>query len=68
MSAKRARFRRGSLVRRLYEAADKLSRSCGDNFGTESADNGEYERFYSESDKDRLDEVLKEFEKKEGLI
>lgn len=52
--------RRASLFARLYEAAKKLSDSCGDNYGSEAADNGEYECYYSEDAKEALDAVLRE--------
>lgn len=51
-----------SVVLRLYRAAKDLSDSCGDNYGSESADNGEYERYYSDKAKDTLDKVLTEIE------
>lgn len=51
-----------SVVLRLYRAAKALSDSCGDNCGSEAADNGEYERYYSDKAKASLDKVLAELE------
>ena len=50
------------IILRLYRAAKALSDSCGDNYGSESADNGDYERYYSEDAKETLDKVLAEMD------
>jgi hypothetical protein len=61
-SPRKETSRLDSVVLRLYRAAKALSDSCGDNYGIEAADNGEYERYYNDKAKDALDKVLAEFE------
>ena len=56
------------LVLRLYEAAKSLSDSCGDNYGSEAADNGEYETYFSDKAKTALDNVLAEFETQNNAL
>jgi len=65
--ATRGKARLDPLVLRLYRAAKALSDSCGDNYGSEAADNGVYERYYSNKAKDALDAVLCEYEQNAGL-
>jgi hypothetical protein len=47
------------LLRELYIASKDLCDSCGDNYGSESADNGEYSKHFSDKAQEKLEQVLR---------